>query len=441
MLVTLLSFGLLIPWLGFYWDDWAKILVSRLFGLPAYFAYYAEDRPLSSWTHIFFTPLLGTQPLGWHVFTLLLRWLSAWGMVWSLNGLWPQARRQNLVAGLLFLVYPVFVSQPVAVTFHQQWLQYALFFLSLGAMIQAWNKDLTLEPYKPASWKEPASRRLWGWTGLALLAMLLQLSVTEYFAPLELVRPVVLWFLFASLGVGAAASRGRFGWLPAARARKTLLAWAPYLAILALYVTWRLFFIRLPGEDPYRANTLYALLNQPLATLRQTLWTAFVDEVRILLSAWGDLLQVDLQNLTPFQLLAGAVGGLTFLLVLFFLLRWESAPASEGARLGRRLAPRKARAPRKATFVPWRTTTARGCARRWCLGWRRCCWARSRPGSPGGRWCLTSIPIAMPCRPCLARRCSPPWPSSGWRSAGCSERVLAALLVGLAVAAPFARSQ
>ena len=33
LLVAILAFGLMIPGLGFYWDDWAKILVSRLYGL------------------------------------------------------------------------------------------------------------------------------------------------------------------------------------------------------------------------------------------------------------------------------------------------------------------------------------------------------------------------------------------------------------------------
>ncbi len=185
LVVSILSFGLLLPELGFYWDDWAKILVARLWGLPAYFQYYAGDRPLSSWTHILFTPLLGYAPLGWHILTLALRWLSAWGMNWCLNQIWPWARRQNLVAALLFLVYPVFVSQPAAVTFHQQWIQYALFFLSIGLMLLA----------QRARHKGPAA--YWSLTGFSLLAMLGQLSVTEYFVTLELLRPLLLWFLWA----------------------------------------------------------------------------------------------------------------------------------------------------------------------------------------------------------------------------------------------------
>ena len=46
LVVCLLSFGLLAPQLGFYWDDWAKTAVNVLHGFSGYKAYYAVDRPL-----------------------------------------------------------------------------------------------------------------------------------------------------------------------------------------------------------------------------------------------------------------------------------------------------------------------------------------------------------------------------------------------------------
>lgn len=286
LIATVAAFGLLLPELGFYWDDWAKILVSRLWDLKAYFAYYAEDRPLSSWTHILFTPILGEGPLGWHLFTLLLRWLSAWGAWWSLNGLWPTARRQNLMAALLFLVYPVFIQQSAALTFHQQWLQYALFFLSFGAMIY--------------SIRSASRRKALLLAGLALAAEALQLSVTEYFAPLELLRPFALWILFGALGAGRPGWRGR--------TRAVLKAWAPYLALLTAYVIWRLFLIELPGADPYKAETLYNFIHDPLGTLQVLAVAVVTDELQILIHSWGDLLYFETGNATRFTLISYAIG-------------------------------------------------------------------------------------------------------------------------------------
>lgn len=328
LLISLITFGLLIPQLGFYWDDWSKILVPRLWGLNAYFDYYAEDRPLSSWTHIVLTPLLGLRPIGWHAAALLFRWLSAWGMCWSLDGLWPNARRQNLAASALFLVYPVFKQQAAAVTFHQQWLQYALFFLSLGAMIYA---------YRPAyrfvdNTARPDRRRFWALTALSMAAMLLQLSVTEYFAPLELVRPVVLWILLSQ----ACSPEGgrRFA---ARRALETARRWAPYLVPLAMYVVWRLFLIQLPGEDPYRANTLYAFLQAPLQTAGQMAQVVFIDTARVFFGSWFDTFNIHLVGVPPFTLVSYLVGlavgvGLAVYLVRFPRTEPDAGDSDEGKR-------------------------------------------------------------------------------------------------------------
>jgi hypothetical protein len=316
LLVTILAFGLLIPWLGYYWDDWAKILVSRFYGVGGYFAYYAEDRPISAWTHILFTPLVGQAPLGWQIFTLLLRWLSGWGMWWSLNKLWPQARRQNFAATVLFLIYPVFTQQSVALTFHQQWLQYGLFFVSLGAMISAWRQP------------QRRSGKFFGFTLLSVVTLLLHLSVTEYFAALELVRPLVLWFLIAPSVDAATSSKAR---ALGQRAWITLRAWAPYLIILAVYTVWRLFFIKLPGEDPYRANTLFEFLASPLATLAKYATIIGVDEAQILVNTWTNLMKLNFNDTAPVTLLsyaAGLVAGCVtaLCLVLFENVRQQDLP-------------------------------------------------------------------------------------------------------------------
>jgi hypothetical protein len=320
LVVCLLSFGLLLPWLGFYWDDWAKILVARLGSLPDYLRYYAEDRPLSAWTHMLFTPLLGTTPLPWHIFTLLLRWLSAWGAWWCLNLIWPSARRQNLAAALIFLVYPVFVSQPAAVTFHQQWLQYALFFLSFGLMLLA---------------RRRSGRTYWGLSAGALLAMLAQLSVTEYFITLEFLRPLALFFLFQQPepGTGATAPMR-------ISARRALRAWTPYLLVTAGFIVWRLFFIKLSGEDPYHAETLYALLETPLATLRQMLGIIWADSIEILFNSWFRNMPIQTTHASRLIQLIYIVGLAAAGLIALFMIRYQPVNASTATSTDRQTARR-----------------------------------------------------------------------------------------------------
>ena len=119
LLVVFITFGLLIPDLGFYWDDWAKTLVDKVFGPSGYWDYYAEDRPLSGWTHILLNAILGDRPLNWHVFTLIMRWLSACGLWVCMIGVWPKHKMQAVLTAILFSVFPIFTLQSIPVTFHQ----------------------------------------------------------------------------------------------------------------------------------------------------------------------------------------------------------------------------------------------------------------------------------------------------------------------------------
>lgn len=300
-LFALVSFGLLIPQLGFYWDDWSKILVSRIWGLQGYWSYYAEDRPLSAWTHILLTPVLGNTPFAWHVFVLLLRWLSACGMWWCLRLLWPKAQREAAFAAFLFLVYPVFKQQAIAVTFHQQWMQYVLFFISIGAMI----------------WAYRCAHRFYPWTVIALVALLLQLSITEYFVGVELVRPLVIWVMLTASVLSL---------------RRRLLTafkiYLPYLLVLVVYVVWRLFFIQLSSDDPYRANTLYAFFESPLTALIDLAKVVVVDSFYVLVASWADALNVGLSNYIPrFVFLVWGIGLVCALLVFAYLFKLDDTPA------------------------------------------------------------------------------------------------------------------
>ncbi len=303
LFLCLAVFGPLIPTLGFYWDDWAKILVERLFGPAGYWQYYAGDRPISAWTHILLTPLLGQAPFGWHIFTLAMRWLSAVAVWWSLSLLWPKASRCAVVTALLFAIYPLFAQQPIALTFHQQWMQFALYLFSLGAMIAAMRRP----------------RRAAAWTAAALAAVALELSITEYFAPLELLRPLIIWYIVSE------------NELPRFEKLKTFfLRWLPYLLLAAFYVIWRLFLMKLPGEDPYRAETLYNFLAAPLPTLVSLLKVVFVDLLQMLFASWAQVFDLKLGGpLPPFTaaaLLLSAVAGLA---AGFYIARLRPDAAAE----------------------------------------------------------------------------------------------------------------
>jgi hypothetical protein len=108
LLVALVTYGLFLPWLGFYWDDWPVLMMYKFFGTNAYADFYAYDRPFSFWTYLVTMPVLGLNPIAWQLFGILLRWLTAVFIWLSLRLLWPERKREMTWIAILFLVYPVF---------------------------------------------------------------------------------------------------------------------------------------------------------------------------------------------------------------------------------------------------------------------------------------------------------------------------------------------
>lgn len=303
LILCILAFGLLIPRLGFYWDDWPVIVTTRLQGVTAFWDFYRLERPFSAWTYILSAPVLGTSPFGWHIFTLLLRWLAVLAMWWCLRGIWPKHTREATWAALIFAIYPVFTQQPVAVAFSQHWITFALYFLSMGAMIQA---------VRSPHWFWPLS--LLGWAAAAV-----HIFTMEYFLGLELLRPIVLWMILGE--------EGRQG--KSHRMGQVLKIWLPYLLIFVAFVIWRLFFLIIP-KDPNNPDLLYSLASQPLGTLVRLLQISLQDLVNNLIGAWFQTIQPQDIDLTDRAVLfSEAAAVFTALLVVFYLLRLKPSETED----------------------------------------------------------------------------------------------------------------
>lgn len=265
----------LVSDLGLYWDDWTQLLVHHLYDLPTYWQYFSFDRPFSAWTHILFVPLLGNKPLHWHLLSFVLRWLTVWGMWWTFSKLWPKAKSVVTLAAFLFAVYPSFTQQSDAVAYHQHWLQYALYFGSLGSMVIAVRASL-----------DGQRRRFWWFSGLAVGGLVLHLSITEFFIGVEFLRVLLVWFLVrqASCAAGQPAGWGR-------RLKQTVGYWLPYLMVDGLFVFWRLFLYAGEKNPPTLWIDFQA---QPFNALLRLLRFALVDSLYVLVSAWENVFDLRL---------------------------------------------------------------------------------------------------------------------------------------------------
>jgi hypothetical protein len=296
LVLCIISFGLLTPALGYYWDDWPVIYIAKTHG--NFWKYYQSDRPFSAWMDIFASRLLGLKPLYWHLFFFLLLWLTVVLMWWGMTKVWPKHVRQVTWVAMLFMVYPAFTQQSIAVTYIRALLPYATFFASVAAMIAA------------------VRYRRWFWplTFFSLMAALFHLFTTEYFAGLELVRPILLWIVFSE-------NYPKIG----DRVLRLLKTWTPYFLVMVGYVIWRLFFID-PQNDPHAPILIFSFLNHPLSTTIHLIIMSLQDFIYVLVTNWYQTLQLELIDIQPpFNLFAWGIAILAGFSVIMYLLHLDNA--------------------------------------------------------------------------------------------------------------------
>ncbi|MHC1784048.1 MAG: hypothetical protein AB9891_15055 [Anaerolineaceae bacterium] len=223
LILCTLAYGLLIPWLGFYWDDWPYLFFSKTLGSTGFWQVFENDRPFLSLVYSIFVPLIGPNPLVWQIFGILSRWFTVLSLWWLLNLTWPENRRQNVWVAALFAVYPGFTQQWISVIYSQAYLLLCCFILSIAGMVYAQRNP----------------RFFWPATGLSLLASALSLFSTEYFFGIELLRPLFLLVVLHQVGIG--------GWKT--KIWKGALIWLPYLLLFLGFGIWRAFFFQSSNYD------------------------------------------------------------------------------------------------------------------------------------------------------------------------------------------------
>jgi hypothetical protein len=301
----LLAYGLLIPWLGFYQDDWHHVYYAYARGVGSLWELLNYDgRPFAGWVYVTGFSLLGFNPIAWQISTLILRWLTV-SIIWAVfEQLWPERTRQNFTAALLFAIYPFFVIQPLSVAYALHWTGYLFYALSIWLMLLAA--------------REP--RRFVLFTILALLTEAIHLFTLEYFAGIELLRPILLWFVLND-------ENGR------KKTGQVLRRWVPYLIIFLIYFAWRGFIYHSPVATRNAPQGLISLLSTPLQTTQFVLVNIIPDLVLMLVSTWFDILSpesVDFKSTINimFMLLALFSAALTY----FYLRRNKNSEANPDRR-------------------------------------------------------------------------------------------------------------
>ena len=261
MLITLvvcIAYGIGISKLSFYGDDWIYIYNYHIAGPGSFDLFQRTDRPHSAWVYLLTTALFKENPLFYHLFVLLLRWLSV-VLFWKVLADTFGERKTVYTAALLFAVYPGFQQQPIAVEFVMHFFSLALVLLSLNLMQTA-----GLRPKREAVFL----------LIISLAAGGLAIFTCEYFIGLELIRPLILFFTLQK----NSRAEDKKNIL-----KETAIRLIPFACVTIFYFYWRIFIFSFTSYAP---KLLIAMKENPSKGILQLFSKVFSDLYKVLFQAY-----------------------------------------------------------------------------------------------------------------------------------------------------------
>ncbi|MRS04142.1 hypothetical protein EG832_13130 [bacterium] len=207
-------------------------------------------------------------------------------------------------AAVLFVVFPGFADQSASVSFGSHFLIYSVFGLSLLTLI----------------WAVKNPNKFWIFYPLSLLLTAAHLFSMEYFVGLELLRPILIYWILIDNGQNEQKS-----------IQKTAIYWLPFLAVLSFYIYWRMAIYQSPVTSSVNSNYPYLITNflkAPADTLVAFIQTVYSDLRFLLVDIWMNRVlpvALEVKSLTLWLSLVVGVGG-TF--CLHYFLRGD--PTTDG---------------------------------------------------------------------------------------------------------------
>ncbi len=249
-----LAYSIYLTKLGFYWDEWPFLWFQHTFDAPGVLEYFQQYRPFWGYLYTVTLPLLGTNPIVWQLFGLITRWLCALAIWWALSRIWPERKNVTAAVALLWMVYPSFMEQSIALMYGHFFIVLSCYFLSIGFMV-GWIR----------------SEKWLHWQLIpALLFSAVNLFCMEYFFGLELARPVIIWLLVSQRANGFRD-----------RIKLSLRHYLPFFLVLVGYVYWRVAVFQFPTYQPGGLD-----FSNPLQAVAKLASSAFTHMVTTTLGAW-----------------------------------------------------------------------------------------------------------------------------------------------------------
>jgi hypothetical protein len=302
--VSAIAYLPLVTHIGYLNDDWYQMYDMQVKGVSFYHEIFAIDRPGRALAMIPLFSLFGFNPLWYHLSAFMFRVLGGVFLFWTMRMLWEKRNFFALTTGLLFTIYPGFLSQPNAIDYQSHILGLFLAMLSVALTVKS-----VLTTDRTARILLIASSILAGWGAL---------SQMEYYIGIEAFRfACIILLIWREQGVTFRR-----------KVTKVVTASLPFLLIAAGFLVWRLFFF----ESERKATDVGLQVSQFLSSPLTSLWWLnylIQDFFTVTLVAWNlPMYQLAFPMRLKDMMSALGLAALAVTAVLFGI-RWMGEKASD----------------------------------------------------------------------------------------------------------------
>jgi hypothetical protein len=298
LILCSLAYGIFIPFLGFYWDDFPYMWFKHTTGILGVIKAIALDRPVLGVFYAIPMTVLGQTTWVWQVFAIFCRWIFILSVFQFLNKVFSENIQQNKLIIILFSVFPGFSQQWISVIYSHAFLIFALYFFSLSLFIDQVYQE----------------NNHWSKFVLPISLSILSLLATEYMAGMEVLRPLIIYKIISSKYPEEPISE---------KLKRTVKTWGPYLAAMIFFIFYRIF---IASSVLYKVQKLDNLSANPLATIINLIQVQFINIYTSTILVWSQIIQpllaLNLSSLITKIYLLITIG--VFFITLVFLNRKKS---------------------------------------------------------------------------------------------------------------------
>ena len=298
LFLSFLVYGLFIPFLGLFWDDFPYLWFKHTTGISGVMQAISLDRPLLAIFYAIPMSLLGETPLVWQIAAIFARWLYTLSIYELLKSLWPQNKKEVRLLALLILVFPGFKQQWVSIIYTHVFLVMALYFYSLILFVKSvkgGNKFSFMMVF-------------------SIILSFVCMTAVEYVAGLELLRPFIILMLIGNLEKE----------LPfKTKLVKTIRCWLPYLLPFVIFLVYRIF---IASSVLYKVQQIDNLTTNPFITMLSMIAQQFKNVYTSTIPVWQQVFEpfASFNLLTLFSKLYLAMFVLIFAGAFIYLKRTYS---------------------------------------------------------------------------------------------------------------------